>query len=267
MPAERGGFGSGFGRGRGGRRGGGRGRGAPEDDLKSWVPVTKLGRLVHAGLISSIEQIYLHSIPVKEYQIIDYFFHPDRSAHKLVDDVIKIVPVQKQTNAGQRTRFKAFVAIGDFNGHCGLGTKCAKEVATAIRGAIICAKLSLIPVRRGYWGNMIGDPHTVPMKVSGKCGSVRARLVPAPRGTQIVGAPTTKKLLAFAGIKDCFSSSTGSTRTRGNFLKAIFAALSATYGYLTPDLWRDFELQPSVYEEFSDFLTAGKEYKSLEPAI
>ena len=43
--------------------------------------------------------------------------------------------------------------------------KCSKEVATAIRGAIILAKLSIVPVRRGFWGNKIGKPHTVPTKV------------------------------------------------------------------------------------------------------
>ncbi len=84
----------------------------------------------------------------------------------LKDEVLKIMPVQKQTRAGQRTRFKAFVAIGDHNGHVGLGVKCSKEVATAIRGAIVAAKLSVIPVRRGYWGNKLGKPHTVPCKVS-----------------------------------------------------------------------------------------------------
>ena len=57
------------------------------------------------------------------------------------------------------------MAVGDYNGHVGLGVKCSKEVATAIRGAIILAKLSVIPVRRGYWGNKIGKPHTVPCKV------------------------------------------------------------------------------------------------------
>lgn len=46
-----------------------------------------------------------------------------------------------------------------------MGVKCSKEVATAIRGAIILAKLSVVPVRRGYWGNKIGKPHTVPCKV------------------------------------------------------------------------------------------------------
>lgn len=163
----------GFGRrgGRGGRGGRGEGdrggRGGRRSDGKeeggAWVPVTKLGRLVKQGLIKRLEEIYLFSLPVKEYQIIDFFFPP--SEGKLKDEVMKIMPVQKQTQAGQRTRFKAFVIIGDSDGHVGLGVKCSKEVATAIRGAIIIAKLSVIPVRRGYWGNMIGDPHTVPMKV------------------------------------------------------------------------------------------------------
>ncbi len=122
--------------------------------------MTKLGRLVKDGKIKSLEEIYLYSLPIKEFEIIDFFL-----GAALKDEVLKIMPVQKQTRAGQRTRFKAFVAIGDYNGHVGLGVKCSKEVATAIRGAIIQAKLSIIPVRRGYWGNKIGKPHTVPCKV------------------------------------------------------------------------------------------------------
>lgn len=125
------------------------------------------------------------------------------------DEVMKIMPVQKQTRAGQRTRFKAFVAIGDFEGHVGLGVKCAKEVATAIRGAIILAKLSVVPVRRGYWGNKLGEPHTVPCKVNGKVGSVFVGLIPAPRGTGIVAAPASKRMLQLAGVEDCYTCSRG----------------------------------------------------------
>ncbi|THG23836.1 hypothetical protein TEA_008658 [Camellia sinensis var. sinensis] len=69
----------------------------------------------------------------------------------LKDEVMKIMPVQKQTRAGQRTRFKDFVVVGDSNGYVRLGVKCSKEVATAIRGAIILAKLQ---GHRKVWGQL-----------------------------------------------------------------------------------------------------------------
>merc|ERR1712070_1081110 len=232
---------------------GGKGKGKGSEE-KEWVPSTKLGRLVKDGKITSIEDIFLHSLPIKEFQIIDIFFAPGT----LKDEVMKIHPVQKMTSAGQTNRFVCYVLVGDQQGHIGLGNKCAKEVATAIRGGIISAKLSLIPVRRGYWGNKIGLPHTVAMKVHGKCGSVRMRLVPAPRGSGVVGSPTMKKILSFAGVTDCFTSSRGHTRTKGNFMKATFEALKATYAYLTPDLWRDTHFVKAPFQEWSDYLSQSK---------
>ena len=85
-PRGRGGFGD---RGRGDRgRGRGRGRGprrgGNKSEEKEWQPVTKLGRLVKAGKIQSMEQIYLHSLPIKEYQIVDWFLP------KLKDEVMKV---------------------------------------------------------------------------------------------------------------------------------------------------------------------------------
>lgn len=246
--------GRGFGRGRGGDRGrGGRGRGRgggrDKGDKDEWVPVTKLGRLVKDGKIRSLEEIFLYSIPIKEHQIVDHLVGP-----ALRDEVMKVSPVQKQCSAGQRTRFKAYVAVGDGAGHIGLGLKCSKEVATAIRGAIINAKMNLIPIRRGFWGATSGQPHTVPCKVTGKCGSVRLRLIPAPRGSGIVASLIPKKLLSMAGVEDVYSSSSGHTRTRGNMAMAVYQALGKTYGFLTPDLWEDTTFSPVPAQEFTDHL-------------
>jgi small subunit ribosomal protein S2e len=149
---------------------------------------------------------------------------------------------------------QAFVVVGDHNGHVGLGVKCAKEVATAIRGAIIQAKMSVVPVRRGYWGNKIGKVHTVPIKSTGKCGSVTIRLIPAPRGAGIVAARTPKKVLQMAGIEDCYTCSRGSRKTLGNFVRATFYALASTYGFLSPDLWAETKYTKAPLQEFTDFL-------------
>lgn len=55
------------------------------------------------------------------------------------------------------------------------------------------------------------------LQVTGKCGSVLVRLIPAPRGTGIVSAPVPKKLLHMAGIDDCYTAACGQTATLGNF--------------------------------------------------
>lgn len=257
-----GGFGKGFGKGKGKKGKKGKKGGKKGGDDKDWVPMTKLGRLVADQKIERLEDIYLHALPIREYQIVDHFFPaPAGVPGHLNDEVVRIHPVQKMTSAGQRNRFVCYALVGDGNGHVGLGNKVGKEVATAIRGAVISAKLALIPVRRGYWGNKIGSPHTVPMKVTGKCASVSVRLVPAPRGTAIVGSPALKKMMQFAGIMDVFSCSCGHTRTKGNFMKATFEALRSTYKFMTPDLWETSHFKLNPYQEYSDHLVDAKQNK------
>jgi small subunit ribosomal protein S2e len=111
--------------------------------------------------------------------------------------------------------------------------------------------MSVVPVRRGYWGNKIGKVHTVPIKSTGKCGSVTIRLIPAPRGAGIVAARTPKKVLQMAGIEDCYTCSRGSRKTLGNFVRATFYALASTYGFLSPDLWTETKYTKAPLQEFT----------------
>lgn len=210
---------------------GGKGR---RPDEKVWQPVTKLGRMVVENKIKSLEEIFKFSIPIKEAEIVDRLVG---DAENYKEEVMKVKSVQKQTTAGQRTRMKVWVLVGDGRGHIGLGQKSHKEVQGAVAGAIAEAKMKMIPVRMGYWGNNIGQPHTIPFKISGKEGSVLVRLIPAPRGTGIVGPAPMKKILTLAGIRDCYTQSTGTTRTRGNALYAAYKALLYSASYLTPEFW------------------------------
>jgi small subunit ribosomal protein S2e len=91
------------------------------------IPVTILDHLLKDTKIKPLGEINLFSMPIKESEIVCFLL--DTS---LKDEFLKILPVQKQTRAGQQTGFKAFVNMGDHSGHIGLGVKCSKQVATAI---------------------------------------------------------------------------------------------------------------------------------------
>lgn len=196
-----------------------------------WRPVTKLGRLVKAGLITDLNTIFKYSLPIKEIEIVDKFL-PD-----LEEKVVKVASVQKQTAAGQRTRYRAHVVVGDHKSYIGFGVGASKEVAIAVRKAVTDAKFNLVPVRLGYWGGKIGAPHTIAQKCSGKCGSVTFRLIPAPRGTGIAAAVKVQEAIQLAGITDVFTAQFGHTRTLMNSVGALYNALKSSYTFLTPDLW------------------------------
>lgn len=99
----------------------------PQDKSK-WRPLTRLGRLVDREEIKSLEEIFKLAIPIKEFEIVDKLI----KAEDYKEEVMKVKPVQKMTSAGQRTRFKVWVLIGDGKGHIGLGQKSHKEVQGAV---------------------------------------------------------------------------------------------------------------------------------------
>ena len=69
-----------------------------------------------------------------------------------------------------------------------------------------------------------------------------------------------------AGIEDCYTSSSGHSRTRGNLAMAVYQALGKTYSFLSPELWTETEFKPTPAQEYTDHLakkvTTKKNYIS-----
>ena len=110
---------------------------------KEWTPRTKLGRLVLEGKIVSMEEVFTQGYRIQEFEIVD------RLLPNLKQEVLDIGIVQKQTDAGEQSRFRVIVAVGNEDGYVGIGSGKAKQVRVAIEKATMYAKLNIIPVLRG----------------------------------------------------------------------------------------------------------------------
>jgi len=198
-----------------------------------WVPKTKLGKQVQQGEVVSMEEIFTQGLRIKEPEIVDTLLPV------IQQEVLGIGFVQKQTDAGERSRFRAIVAVGNGDGYIGIGEGKARQVRTAIDKCTIQAKLNVIPVRRGCgsWECRCGRAHTVLFTVTGKCGSVRLEVLPGPRGLGLVAGEIPKQVLALAGVKDCWTRTYGSTSTLTSSALAAFDALTRTYGVVTQSDW------------------------------
>ena len=198
-----------------------------------WVPKTKLGKQVQQGEVVSMEEIFTQGLRIKEPEIVDTLLPG------IQQEVLGIGFVQKQTDEGERSRFRAIVAVGNGDGYIGIGEGKARQVRTAIDKGTIQAKLNVIPVRRGCgsWECRCGRAHTVLFTVTGKCGSVRLEVLPGPRGLGLVAGEIPKQVLALAGVKDCWTRTYGSTSTLTSSALAAFDALTRTYGVVTQSDW------------------------------
>ncbi len=194
--------------------------------LESWKPITRVGQMVKAGTINSLNEIYAQNLPLKEPEILDHFLPG------IKHEILNVSLVQKQTDAGEISRFKVAVMAGNEAGYAGLGMGKAKQIRFAIDIALANAKLNIVPVKRGCgsWECSCGREHTVPFSVEGRSGSVAVDLMPAPLGLGIVAGDIAKVVLRLAGIQDVWTRTTGETRTALNFAKATFDALRATMG-------------------------------------
>jgi small subunit ribosomal protein S5 len=202
-------------------------------NLEQWVPKTRLGKMIQEGKITTMEDLFLSGIKISEPQIVDALL-PD-----IQEEVINVNLVQKQTDAGEKSRFKAIVAVGNKDGFIGLGNGKASQVRNAIEKAAANARLNIVPVKRGCgsWECSCGQTHSVPFQVEGKCGGVRVVIVPGPRGLGLVSSEVAKTIFNLAGVKDLWMRSFGATRTVPSYAAAIFDGLRRTYNLITEADW------------------------------
>ena len=195
------------------------------EERPEWKPRTKLGMLVAANKITSMGEVFENGYRIQESEIIRALL-PD-----IRNEVVHVGIVQKQTDAGEMTRFNAIVAAGNESGWLGIGKGKASQMRTAIDKATNAALLNVIPIKLGCgsWECRCNQLHSVPFRVEGKGGSVKIEILPGPRGLGIVAGENIRNLLKLAGIKDAWTRSYGSTNTMSSTTKAIYNALRSTY--------------------------------------
>ncbi|MCK5451918.1 MAG: 30S ribosomal protein S5 [Candidatus Aenigmarchaeota archaeon] len=214
-----------------------RSRNSEKKDVKeTWVPKTELGRKVMNGEIKTMDEIFERGFVIREPEIVDYLV-PD-----IRDEVIQIggnpgkggsirrTPIRftnRMHKSGRRRSIHALVAVGNGNGILGLGYATSKDVPSTIANAVKKAKVNVIPIRRGCgsWECQCMSHHSLPFKTEAKCGSVHVTLMPAPKGIGLCVAKEAKTIMSLAGITDAWGKSRGQTKTRLNFVKAIYGAL------------------------------------------
>lgn len=206
-------------------------------ELSSWKPKTYVGKAVKEGKITDIDQVLDQGLGIREAQIVDSLL-PGLESDLLMIGQSKgkfgggaervFRQTQKKTSEGNKPSFATMCIVGNRNGYIGVGYGKARETVPAREKALRNAKLNLVKVMRGCgsWQCGCKGSHSIPFTVEGRSGSVRIKLMPAPKGTGLAVAKECQKILALAGFKDVWSYTRGQTRSAINLVNALMEALS-----------------------------------------
>lgn len=248
----------------------------PEFNPDEWKPRTALGRAVKSKEITNIDAILDNGHKILEPQITEMLL-PGIEAEFLLIGQAKgkfgggqrriFRNTQKKTMEGNKPKFAALAVVGDRDGHVGIGLGVAKETVPAREKALRQAKLNVFKIRRGVgsWEDRAEKAHSIPFAVTGKCGSVILRLVPAPKGKGLVVEKECAKILALAGVKDVWSKTLGQTKTKINLLVACERALRKLAGVKVSDSYHEKLLivegkaRPDDKKEAKEFLESTAE--------
>jgi len=205
-------------------------------DVSAWTPKTELGRKVKSGVLRDIDQVLDSGEPILEAAITDVLL-PNMESDLLMIGQSKgkfgggkrraFRATQKKTPEGNKPSFGAVVVMGNKDGYVGVGYGKSRDTLPAKEKAVRDAKTNVFRVKRGCgsWQCGCRTPHSLPFEVAGRCGSVRIRLMPAPKGKGLVVEKNCQRILQLAGFRDVWSKTSGQTRQTLNLVKAVVSAL------------------------------------------
>ncbi len=211
---------------------------------EGWVPKTELGKKVFSGQIRDIGKVFAEGMKISEPPIVDVLLPNLESEIILIGGTtgkgggIRRTPFKRTTRmhrSGRRYKLSVMNVIGNKDGYVGLGmaTGPMGKNREVMNKALNRAKINVIPVLRGCgsWECGCGTSHSIPFAVEGKKGSVKIRLMPAPKGVGLVVSNEIKKIMRLAGISDIWCNTRGNTHMRINLVGAAFAALKKLSAY------------------------------------
>jgi small subunit ribosomal protein S5 len=139
----------------------------------------------------------------------------DTSNLDLKETVIRIGRTAKVVKGGKRFSFNALVAVGDGNGHVGIGLGKAKDIQLAIKKGVSKASKEVIKVP------LMGT--TIPHEVLGKFGAGAILMKPASPGTGVIAGGAARAVLESCGVKDVLTKSLRSP----NAFNVVYATMEA----------------------------------------
>ena len=132
------------------------------------------------------------------------------------EKLVAVNRVTKVVKGGRNFRFSALVVVGDEKGRVGAGMGKAAEISEAIRKGVEDAKKRLISVP------LVNT--TIPHDSTGRFGTGKVVLLPAPEGTGVIAGGAARAVLELAGVKDIRTKSYG-TNNKINMVKATIEGL------------------------------------------
>ena len=205
-------------------------------ELENWKPKTTLGMQVKEKQITSLDTILESGQRILESEIVDILL-PELEVDFVMVGQAKgkfgggqrrvFKQTQKKTNEGNKPSFSTAVVVGNKKGFVGIGYAKGRETVPAREKALRKAKLNImkVPLGSGSWEGNPEDTNSIPFRVSGKVGSVKITLIPAPKGTGLRAPSECSRIFSLIGIQDIWTQTLGQTRTTGNLVRATAKAL------------------------------------------